>query len=209
MIYDYPGPDVPIRQGDIFIGLPWAQLSLDELDIISEEGEPIKIDWSAIVNSGQSITAILGLKPVLAIVVNNNCDVLHAPAITLCRIRPFIDYHEDLKDKQALKHFVRRITKQARVNLKWFYLPPDENIGFTDRMAVDFLATLCVSRKDLENNKHLRKGTLNEIAKEHFRERLSEFYRRYPYDEWYPLNSDEFIVYKKDNKDVFPFSWQI
>jgi len=48
-------------------------------------------------------------------------------------------------------------------------------------------------------------------AIEHFRERLSEFYRRYPYDEWYPLNREEYQKYVADkggDEDIKPFPWQ-
>ena len=76
-----------------------------------------------------------------------------------------------------------QITKHSRLNLKWFYLPPDSQIGFANRMAVDFHSVLRVSRGYLAQNlARLRRGRLNSIATEHFRERLAEYFRRYPYD---------------------------
>ena len=36
------------------------------------------------------------------------------------------------------------LTQHARINQKWFYLPPDERLGFADKMAVDFMGTLRV-----------------------------------------------------------------
>ena len=39
MIYDFPDQTAPIRQGDIFIGLPRIDLSLQEVLLVDEEGE--------------------------------------------------------------------------------------------------------------------------------------------------------------------------
>jgi hypothetical protein len=102
------------------------------------------------------------------------------------------------------------ITKHARLNLKWFYLPPDPGLGFSDKMAVDFHSVLRVSRTYLEQNlTQLRLARLNQVATEHFRERLSEYYRRYPYDEWYPLDKAEFEEYRRSKPEpIEPFPWQ-
>lgn len=68
--------------------------------------------------------------------------------------------------------------------------------------------TIRVPRIELEEIRHQRKGRLNSIADEHFRERIGEYFRRYPYDEWYPLNQDELAEYKKNHPDTVPFPWQ-
>ncbi|MBM4082926.1 MAG: hypothetical protein FJ278_24680 [Planctomycetes bacterium] len=57
---------------------------------------------------------------------------------------------------------------------------------------MDFMVTIRVPLQDLAALRSLRKGRLNPIADEHFRERIAEFFRRYPYDEWYPLDQREF-----------------
>ncbi len=54
----------------------------------------------------------------------------------------------------------------------------------------------------------LRNGRLNRIADKHFRERIGEFFRRYPYDEWYPFNQDELNCYMNEYPDIKPFPWQ-
>ena len=106
---------------------------------------------------------------------------------------------------------MKAITKQSRINLKWFYLPIDEEIGFKEKMAVDFQVTLRLQRQELENLRFLRRKRLNVIADEHFRERIAEFFRRYPYDEWYPLNKEEFASYAAEHSQEppEPFQWQI
>ncbi|HUW31054.1 MAG TPA: hypothetical protein VM223_05525, partial [Planctomycetota bacterium] len=68
--------------------------------------------------------------------------------------------------------------------------------------------TLRVLRLDLEALRHRRRGRLNDVALAHFRERVAEFYRRYPYNEWYPLNKDELKAYLKDHPGSEPYRWQ-
>lgn len=75
-------------------------------------------------------------------------------------------------------------------------------------MGVDFRITLRMTLEDLKKLLRFRKGRLNDVADEHFRERLSEFFRRYPYDEWYPLNLEELNEYKKGNPDIELLPWQ-
>jgi len=75
-------------------------------------------------------------------------------------------------------------------------------------MAVDFTVTLRVPRAELEELRSLRRGRLNPVADEHFRERIAEFFRRYPYDEWYPLNQEELEAYRREYPDTPPFPWQ-
>ena len=141
------------------------------------------------------------VRPVIAIVATQDCDALRSNDITFCEIRPFIDVERSSKYAKSPKAWIRKITQQARINQKWFYLPPDERLGFTIKMAVDFMVTLRVPREDLEALKSLRKGRLNLVADEHFRERIAEFFRRYPYDEWYPLNVEEMDLYRKEYPD--------
>lgn len=207
MIYEFPGPDAPIRQGDIFIGLPRVEVSLRRLRVLEDTG-PVDIEWKEVVESGQTVTAVLPVKPVMAIVATQDCDTVHNLDITLCEIRYFRDVEGMAKDTQTPKGWVSILTQHARLNLKWFYLPPDSRIGFKDKLAVDFAVTIRVPTAELEEMRHLRKGRLNPLADEHFRERIAEFFRRYPYDEWYPLNREELAEYQKKHSDAAPFPWQ-
>lgn len=85
---------------------------------------------------------------------------------------------------------------------------PGETVGFAEKMAVDFRSAIRVPGDDLHSLRRLRRGRLNPEADEHFRERLSEFFRRYPYDEWYLLNAEEFGEYRKSYSDAVPREWQ-
>lgn len=208
MIYEYPETDVPLRQGDIFVSLPRVELSLLRIPVIDEDNRVEELSWRNIAHSERPVTAMLALCPVVAIVATQDCDTTHARDITLCEIRPFRHVEVKAAQTSAPKSWKNLITQHARINLKWFYLPPDQRIGFTDKMAVDFLVTLRLPRADLEELRDLRRGRLNEVADEHFRERIAEFFRRYPYDEWYPLNQDEFQTYVNEYPNTKPFPWQ-
>ena len=207
MIYEFPDPDVPIRQGDIFVGLPRVEISLREVVLIDGEEERVAT-WDELSKKNDPSDLIVPVRSVAAIVATQDCDALRSRDITLCEIRSFRDVERKTKDTTATKSWVNNLTQQARINQKWFYLPPDERIGFTDKMGVDFLVTLCLPLEHLLEVRKLRVGRLNPIADEHFRERISEFFRRYPYDEWYPLNKSEMAEYLKTYPDAKPFPWQ-
>jgi hypothetical protein len=207
LIYEFPGQDEPIRQGDIFIGIPRFDFALKKIAIVVED-HPEETSWESAAKEGNSVTTIVEARPVPAIVISQNCDALRAPDINLCEVRNFQDVEPKSKETEKPKKWSRIITQQARLNQKWFYLPPDEKVGFTEKMGADFMVTIRVPRVDLEALRHLRKGRLNEVAVAHFRERIAEFYRRYPYDEWYPLNKEEMKAYQGDHPDSKPFPWQ-
>lgn len=207
MIYEFPEQTVPIRQGDIFIGLPRIDLSLQKVLLVDEEGERIA-KWEDLAKESQPLNIIVPVRSVAAIVATQDCDAYRSRDITLCEIREFRDVEGKSKDTKAAKSWKNILTQHARINQKWFYLPPSGQLDFSDKMAVDFLVTLRVPREDLENLRSLRRGRLNTVADEHFRERIGEFFRRYPYDEWYALDKQEMAEYTKEYPGTEPFQWQ-
>lgn len=208
MIYEYPATDAPIRQGDIFWGMPRVEVSLRPVAVLEDDETVALRDWHEIALQQAEVTAVFAIRPVAAIVATQDCDATHSRDITLCEIRPFRQVERKAAQTTAPKKWKDILTQHARINQKWFYLPPDERIGFADKMAVDFMVTLRVPRAELEALRDLRKGRLNPLADEHFRERISEFFRRYPYDEWYPLNEQELKAYIAEYPDAQPFPWQ-
>lgn len=207
MIYKFPDSSAPIRQGDIFLGLPRVEVSLNNVLVVGEEGESLA-KWIEVAEIGEPVNIIVPVRPVAAIVVTQDCDAFRSRDITLCEIRNFREVEGKSKETNKPKGWKNILTQHARINQKWFYLPPDENLGFYDKMAVDFMVTIRVSRVELEESRGFRKARLNEIADEHFRERIGEFFRRYPYDEWYPLNQEELKAYMSEYPDIKPFPWQ-
>jgi hypothetical protein len=208
MIYEYPLLDAPLRQGDIFSGLPRVEVSLGKIPVLEDDGSMAERDWREIALQEKQVTAIFPLRSVAAIVATQDCDATHGQDITLCEIRPFRQVERKAAQTSAPKKWKDILTQHSRINQKWFYLPPDERIGFADKMAVDFMVTLRVPRIELEALRDLRRGRLNPLADEHFRERIGEFFRRYPYDEWYPLNPQELKAYIDEYPDAQPFAWQ-
>jgi hypothetical protein len=207
MIYEHLDTTERIRQGDIFIGLPRLDLSLNQVVVCTEQDEYVT-SWSEIAKKGEPVDILTSVRPVAAIVVTQDCDASRNRDITLCEINDFRFIEGKCKDTQKPDKWKNIITQHARLNLKWFYLPPDDMFGSSEKMAVDFTVTMRLPREDLENLRELRKGRLNKIAYEHFRERLGEFYRRYPYDEWYPLNAEELQCYMKQYPGTEAFAWQ-
>ncbi len=208
MIYDIPEPSSPISQGDIFIGVPILDLTDDELLSIDDKGNVVTLPWEEFASVGEKVSAIIAVRPTIAIVGTQECDALRAPNITLFEVRPFRDVERKSKDTSKPSKWVPIITQHARINQKWFYLPADENIGFSEKMGADFLTPICIPRIVLERLINFRKGRLNEVASQHFRERLAEFFRRYAYDEWYPLTREELAEYQKIYPHAEPFPWQ-
>ena len=207
MIYEFPDASAPIRQGDIFLGIPRVDVSLNEVVLAEATGERLAT-WAEVARKGAPVNMIVPARPVAAIVATQDCDATRSRDITLCEIRQFKDVERKGKDAQSPKAWKNIITQHARINQKWFYLPPDVRIGFDTKMGVDFMVTLRVPRQGLDAVRALRRGRLNCVADEHFRERIAEFFRRYPYDEWYPLNWEEMEVYKTEYPEAIPFAWQ-
>jgi hypothetical protein len=212
MIYDFPVATAAIRQGDIFETIPRIDLSFGDLSIVNESNESEAVTWDAVRQSSKALTAVVGLRAVWAIVITQDCDTIRAPDDTLCEIKPFTSVVRG-NVPSTEKKWTDYLRTQSVHNLKWFYLPADPAVGFADRMAVDFLATLRVTRPDLEASRHLRRGRLKGYADEHFRERLAEFFRRYPYNEWYPFTKGEFEAYRaaaepKEAERILPYDHQ-
>ena len=207
MIYEFPDQAAPIRQGDIFIGLPRIDLSLEKILLVDEAGERIA-KWEELANHDDLFDIIVPVRPVASIVATQDCDANYSRDITLCEIRDFRDVERKSEKTNSAKSWKNILTQHARVNQKWFYLPPSDQLGFSKKMGVDFLVTLRIPREDLENLRSLRRGRLNAVADEHFRERIGEFFRRYPYDEWYALDREEMAAYSREYPSAELFPWQ-
>ena len=91
MIYEYPAPTVPIRQGDIFAGLPRVDVSLRTLAIIDDQNRTAEASWADMAAAGKEITAVLPVRPVTAIVITQDCDTIRSRDISLCEIQSFRD----------------------------------------------------------------------------------------------------------------------
>jgi len=212
MIYERLDADAPIRQGDIFRNIPKIiDFSTDAMSVVDKDDQISIRSWEDLIAEEGfpgSVETIVAVEPVDAIVITQDCDLVRSPEITLCQIDTFQIVMKITPPTVAAK-WMNLITKQCRMNQKWYYLPIAEEFGFTEKMAVDFQSVIRVGREDIEKMKSgHRIGRLNDLAIAHFRERVGEFFRRYPYDEWYPLTKEELEAYRKNKGDSEPFPWQ-
>ena len=88
MIYEFPDANAPIRQGDIFEGVPRIEVSLRRIPLLDEDNQQRVVSWNDIAHAGKPVTAVVAIRSVAAIVATQDCDTLHAPDITLCQDQP-------------------------------------------------------------------------------------------------------------------------
>jgi hypothetical protein len=212
MIYLSPLADAPIQQGDIFKGIPRVDITLDSLSLI-EEGEQLETTWQDVISGDemtQPVTAVLPIRPVLAIVITQNCDAVRSAVLSLCEIGDYLTEAEKASPPKDPKAWSRKIIRSMMERPSIFYLPEDAAFGIQGRKAVDFRSILRVLRVDLEAMRNNRIARLNDVAYEHFRESLAQFFRRYPVNAWYPLTKEEFDAYADSQKEekVEPYVWQ-
>lgn len=210
MIYEEADPGSPIRQGDIFRDIPRVDFSLKTVAAVDKEGRDHLTSWRGLIENDHRqdvIMATVAVKPVHAISISQNCDASRGEFISLCQIDEFsITTHK--KPPTRPVKWKNIIIRQAKEETRFFYLPECQSIGLNQRMAADLRLILRVPRIDLESMLHLRIGRLNKEATEHFRENLAQFFRRYPYNEWYPLTKAEYTEYLKDNSpEAKPYPW--
>lgn len=227
MIYDRTDAAQTIRQGDIFRHVPRVDISLDEIAVLARENDGAQpetrvMSWSDAIEDTtvastiapntqpdhRLVRAILPVCPVDAIVITQDCDAARADDISLCEIAPLSLVFKGAANWNSARRWAKELPKQGTEHLRWFYLPPNGTF-FPDRMAVDFRSIIRIARPNLESFRHQRVGRLNGVAYEHFREKLAEFFRRYPYDPWYPLTKDEFSAYREEYPNSQPFPWQM
>lgn len=209
MIYELPEQDQPIRQGDIFYPLPFTFIENPDLMNIIDSERIKRSSWDSIQNSERELISVPVI-PVWGIVASQDCDASRIPYISFFQINSFSNASGlTLPQEESHNKWVNIITKHSRLNAHWFYLPKDENLEFRNQMAVNFHQTLLISRDYLKRNlPKLRKFRLNVVAFEHYRESIAQYYRRYPYNEWYSMTKEQLIAYKEKKCGVEPYEWQ-
>lgn len=212
MIYDQVDAQSPIRQGDIFRRIPRVDLSLAALAIVGEDDSYRKTSWRDALadnDNGSPIAALLPIKPVDAIVITQNCDAVRGEYLCLCQIDAFLPSIGQSEPPKSADKWQSLIIKKAREMPRLFYLPPDPSLGFLESMAADFRVLLRIPRTDLEDLRDHRIARLNHESFEHFRESLAHYFRRYAYNEWYPLTKEQYEAYAKAcGESVKPYPWQ-
>ena len=171
--------------------------------------KPTVVEESDGEQSPPFVRSILPLAAVDAIVITQDCDALRDEELSFCEIGPLPEIWKQIANVTSLKKYADMLTRQGSEQIKFFYLPSDQRQEvFEDRMAIDFSSILRLPRSELESLKHLRIARLNDEAYQHFREKLAEYFKRYPVDPWYPLTKDEFEHYSQNREGVTPRPWQ-
>ncbi|MBI4475931.1 MAG: hypothetical protein HY654_02090, partial [Acidobacteria bacterium] len=155
MIYSPVAPDSPVRQGDLFRNVPRVDFSLNELSVVEQNDTIVATRWADLPQvqelTPDPVTAVLSLRPVLGIVLTQDCDAIRSPDIALAEVVPFRQAERSAERvEEGSESWVRRIVQHAKINQKWFYLPKDASIEFAVPMAADFRSILRVGRSDLE-----------------------------------------------------------
>lgn len=207
MIYEIPDEEIPISQGDIFINLPLTINNLNDIIVIDDEGE-IETNWLTIRDRKRSIVKSV-IKPAIGILASQNCDASRQPYLTFFKIDTFRDIIGERNMPGNVKKWVSMITQRSRINPAWFYLPSDPEIGFDEKMAINFNNVFQIQRDIItENISDFRIGSLNEEALNHYRNSISHYFLRYAYNEWYPLNREEFTEYQNNYSGTEPYPYQ-
>ncbi len=210
MIYEQVGRK-PIRQGDIFRAVPRVEVSLSQLAVL-EDTRTTRTTWQELLrqdSSRQGVVAVLPIKPVTGVVVTQDCDATRGEYIYLAEVTK-LETAANLKNLPSKPaKWVNQLRRISDTNPRLFYLPEAPEFELEDRSAADFRVLLRVSRLDLEDMRDRRVGRLNAVAREHFREALGHFFRRYALNAWYPFTKEEFQAYAADcPEEVEAYPWQ-
>ena len=176
--------------------------------ILDEDDKTNEINWpESVPGFDKVVKAVLPVSSVTGVVITQNCDAVRGEFLSLCQVEEFLSVGQ--KGPANSKKWQSLIMHTARTTPRCFYLPAAPEADFERRMAVDFRVTLRVPRELLENLKRYRLVRLNQTANDHFRESIAHFFRRYAYNEWYPLTKEEFQEYAADCPEtVKACAWQ-
>ena len=196
MIYQSVSLEDGIRQGDIFINLPLIYANLEELNVYSTETTFKQISIDQIEeNEGTILTHFEKMD--FSIVLSQDCDCLRSPFIS------FIVITEWKSNISSYKKWMKEIIKLNNDSPYRMYLPPEKAFNITKRMFIDFSLIFYANRENLDNLRKLRICRLNNEAMEHYREKLSYYFHRYAYTEYYPLNQKEMDEYERWRKEKY------
>lgn len=188
MIYELVTPQEEIRQGDIFYNLPFDDFNLEHLKVIIDECEVNDIAWAEI--SDEDVEIIVKLQRVNAIILSQDCDCLRDPYITLAVISKWEKSYENTKNWM---HGIRGLNR----SISKMYLPQDNNFKIKERLHIEFSRIFKLPRENLYSLRDSRVCRLNPEAIEHFRQKLGNYFIRYAFDEYYPLNKEEMDEYEE------------
>ncbi len=207
-------------QGDIFLNLPFLKLDTTKIIQVIAEGEDFKHKESDLLDiTGdtdgyvkESVLVDAEIRP--GIIITQNCDLFRTDYISYCAIKEYKS--ENVSAKEGRKE--NNIAKFSDEDKKTFFLPDDPKFDFSNKMFVDFSMIQQIHKDVMLGLIKNRRCTIDGLPLEHFRVKLSAYFKRYAYDKWYIFNKNEFSNYKnfkeaqgepKEELDrIHPFPWQ-
>jgi len=196
MIYQSVPLEDDIRQGDIFINLPFIYANLEELNVYNTETTFRQISIDQIEEKEGSILTLFE-KMDFSIVLSQDCDCLRSPFISLIVIT---EWERNIRSHKSWMNEIIKLNDDSPYRM---YLPPEEDFNIIKRMFIDFSLIFYARRENLENLRTLRICRLNIEAMEHYREKLAYYFHRYAYTEYYPPNRKEMDEYEKWRKKKY------
>lgn len=192
MIYEAVLPEENLRQGDIFLNLPFIRIDLEKFSVILEDNTAKQISWCDV--EEDEVLTLASIEKIDAIILSQDCDCERSPYITLISIS---EWKRNIKKDKIWKDEIIHLNQHGPSKM---YLPPDNKFNIQNRMHIDIEKILNIRRRDLESLRNLRICRLNQEAMEHFREKVAYYFHRYAFTEYYPLNKKEMDEYEKDHK---------
>jgi hypothetical protein len=207
---------VELGQGDIFSSLPFIEIDSPKVVELIAEGDQLVPKEIDLVNyiSSQPRETNLAVKSTLqaAIIITQNCDLLRSDYVSYCKVTRLRNVEKNMSDSQGKR--IKFLTKTYREQAKYYYLPAEQPYGFEEDMAVDFSSIHQIKKEVLEQLLNKRTSRLNDMALDHFREKMANYFKRFAYDGWYVLNKSDFEFYLntlEENEKVrtSPYGWQM
>jgi hypothetical protein len=205
MIYDFPQATESLLQGDILFPLPSTYVDVFRAPVIAASGEFEPQSWANIDRNESVVQA--RVKRSWGILATQDCDVSHSETLSFFEIVPLATLTNTRPSTPTA--WMHLITKREKRSPAWFYLPPDNALGFVEPMGIDFKVVFQTAADSvISGSAALRKGRLKPVALDHFRSAISYFFTRYAYDDWYALTRDQLAAYMNEQGAVEPFDWQ-
>ena len=184
------------EQGDIFKNLPiFSKFTDDDEKIYAWNASISRINKNIL--PPEPLTFEIYPKPTMGILLNQDCDIERTHNLVFAEVKK----RNDKFSPNPSKSYNTKL-KIIRDETRFHYLPPwDLKENETMPWIVDFLTIFLVPIKLIKNNINQYFVTrLNPDVKLIFKDKISRFFTRLPYEDLIFLNPKERLEYKKDKK---------
>ena|SRR5579862_1293500 len=177
-----------LRQGDIFLELPW--LLFDPCKVGTQSGV-VDLSETGFKSSGY---LLVQAESAPGVIISADCSVARDKYLTVCRLRPLTEAESSF-DSKEIKARVELKIKYQRTKVGLFYFAPITN-KLSDSYA-EFSEHMPFPREFLWKYQGRRIATLTEEARHHLREKIAHHHTRFGPDDSYILTDEEKEVARK------------